>query len=111
MRRRPPRSTLFPYTTLFRSATKTSNSVRKRVNPSTKCNLISERLALSANHLSDHLALSANHPDEHLYGAKPQFLITLPQAQKTEPRGPRGSGNSSSQACVKYPMPARTPRM
>src|ERR1019366_8783765 len=36
------------------------------VNPSTKCNLISERLALSTHHLSDHLALSAHHLSSHL---------------------------------------------
>src|ERR1019366_168104 len=41
------------------------NRVAGRVNPSKKCNLISEHLAQNRNLLSHHLAPSRNHISEH----------------------------------------------
>ena len=42
MIRRPPRSTLFPYTTLFRSPNKTKQNLRNHGSPKTKRDLSSE---------------------------------------------------------------------
>src|SRR2546430_8160038 len=57
MIRRPPRSTLFPYTTLFRSSVSTPFGTRSIVRPS-RCG------RCSAAHPSEHLPRSEEHTSE-----------------------------------------------
>src|SRR2546427_7017904 len=47
MIRRPPRSTLFPYTTLFRSRAQTAHGPRRRVFQKTPADRRRERISLS----------------------------------------------------------------
>ena len=48
------------------------------VNPSTKCNHISEHLAPNRNHLSGRLTSFCNHPSERLHPVKTQFPVHCP---------------------------------
>src|ERR1039458_4546930 len=56
MIRRPPRSTLFPYTTLFRSGAQTSYKEKGIGSPGQKCRCMSDRKSTRLN--SSHLGIS-----------------------------------------------------
>jgi hypothetical protein len=63
-----------------------SKSVRQRVNHSKKCNLVSERLALSAHHLGDHLTLSTHHLSGYLHpDFEPEARSRAPQVSLLRP--------------------------
>src|SRR5947207_14439057 len=58
MIRRPPRSTLFPYTTLFRSVRKTSGRAKaRRVETKPRAQRVGAKLNVFANDLSGSLSL------------------------------------------------------
>src|SRR5258708_20606179 len=63
MIRRPPRSTLFPYTTLFRSSPHVSDSLRAHLE---KSGYSAKDAAETVNGVSQHLAQALN---EHAIGA------------------------------------------
>src|ERR1019366_3173557 len=85
-------------------AAKSRNRVAGRVNPSKKCNLISEHLPPNRNHVSDHLVPSRNHISEHL--ATPNTnAIRYPRVPQVPSAAADGICNSScSQFTVRCPL-------
>src|SRR3989339_1991963 len=65
MIRRPPRSTLFPYTTLFRSKVRRRDGVRRRTDALQSFGLHFERVAAETLHLAEDELLEAGPHRNH----------------------------------------------
>src|SRR2546430_13607240 len=100
MIRRPPRSTLFPYTTLFRSGTAagllaTSRSLGMALGTATAAAVIALRMpAHLANHVGATVATLASYQDGFLVAS----AVALLAAMTSMVRGSTASADRSSRA-------------
>src|SRR5207253_4320963 len=93
----PPRSTLFPYTTLFRSAQGSVRSERVRLHPSMRGRSRSTRIDRKSTRLnSSHVAIS--YAVFCLKKKKNGLLIdAVHRVRLRQPRGPRGEAYDAHQ--------------
>src|SRR3712207_7870681 len=96
MIRRPPRSTLFPYTTLFRSRPLPRRSCLANAQPSTAVHPHRSRPAVGGSHLLQYLALPAGgRSEEHTSELQSrQYLVCrLLLEKKKRPHLPEINGH------------------